>query len=143
MPPHIGSTAGLDQSFSASSSPIFMWRSTHVTSLAYERRGGFPGWCYTVGLSDVLGCPELIVIGLKPSMAHSLLNECARRLQQGLRVGERERVDGLLSNVECEFRTSEKRRIKQTMVYAVWYNRGDEFAVLQCVYLISTIISVG
>jgi hypothetical protein len=60
---------------------------------------GFPGWCYTVGLSDGLGCPELIVIGLKPGVAHSLLNECAGRLQQGLCVGEGERVDGLLSNV--------------------------------------------
>src|SRR5262245_35727686 len=71
----------------------------HVISVREE--GGFPGWCYTVGLADVLECPELIVIGLKPEVAHSLLNECARRLQQGLRIGERQRVDGLLSNVQC------------------------------------------
>ena len=104
----------------------------HIISVREE--GGFPGWCYTVGLSDVLGCPELIVIGLKPGVAHSLLNDCAGRLQQGLRVGEGERVDGLLSNVQCEFRAIDKRWIRQTMGYAVWYNRGDEFAVLQCVY---------
>jgi hypothetical protein len=104
----------------------------HVISVREE--GGFPGWSYTVGLTDVLGCPELIVIGLKPEVAHSLLNECAGRLQQGLRIEEKQRVGGLLSNVECEFRAIEKRWIKQTMGYAVWYNGGDEFAVLQCVY---------
>lgn len=49
-------------------------------------------------------------------------------------MGERERVEGLLSNVECEFRAIEKRWIRQTMGYAVWCNRGDKFAVLQCVY---------
>ncbi|HEX6803641.1 MAG TPA: DUF4262 domain-containing protein [Terriglobales bacterium] len=104
----------------------------HVLSVREE--GGFPGWCYTIGLADVLGCPELIVIGLKLDVAHWLLNECARRLQQGLRLEESQRVDGLLSNVECEFRAIEKRWIRQTMGYAVWYNGGDGFGVLQCVY---------
>lgn len=104
----------------------------HIISVREE--GGFPGWCYTVGLTDVLGCPELIVIGLKPDVAHSLLNECAGRLQQGLRLRDGQRAEGLISNVECEFRAIEKRWIRQTMGYAVWYNRGDEFAVLQCVY---------
>lgn len=104
----------------------------HVIRVREE--GGFPGWSYTVGLNEVLGCPELIVIGLKPDVAHSLLNECAGRLQKGIRLHEGGRVDGLLSNVTCEFRGVEKRWIRQTMGYAVWFYRGDEFDVLQCVY---------
>jgi hypothetical protein len=47
---------------------------------------------------------------------------------------EAQRISGLLSNVECDFRTIEKRWIRQTMGYAVWYNGGDDFSVLQCVY---------
>lgn len=104
----------------------------HVIQVREE--GGSPGWSYTVGLTDVLGCPELIVIGLKPDVAHSLLNECAGRVQQGIRLREGERADGLLANVECEFRAVEKRWIRQTMGYGVWFYGGDEFAVLQCVY---------
>lgn len=95
---------------------------------------GFPGWSYTVGLTEVLRCPELIVLGLKADVAHSLLNECAGRLQHGLRLQESWRADGLLSNVECEFRAIEKRWIRQTMGYGVWFYGGDEFTVLQCVY---------
>lgn len=104
----------------------------HVIQVREE--GAVPGWSYTVGLRELLGCPELIVTGLKPEVAHSLLNECASRLQQGVRLREGERAQGLLSNVECEFRTIEKHWIRQTMGYGVWFYSGDEFTVLQCIY---------
>jgi hypothetical protein len=94
----------------------------------------FPGWSYTIGLSDVLGCPELIVVGLKEGVAHSLLNECARRLQQGLRFEQGSRAQDLLANVACEFRQVEKHWLRQTMGYAVWFYGGDNFSALQCVY---------
>jgi hypothetical protein len=104
----------------------------HIIQVREE--GGFPGWSYTVGLSELLGCPELIVIGLNGELAGSVLNECARRLQKGDRFGERSRERELLSNVECEFRTVEKRWLRQTMGYAVWFYNGDNFSALQCVY---------
>jgi len=95
---------------------------------------GFPGWSFTVGLGDVLGVPELIVIGLKNNVAHSLLNECNRRLQEGIRLGDGRRERDLLSNVECEFRRVEERWLRQIMGYAVWFYGGDGFQALQCVY---------
>jgi len=104
----------------------------HVIQVREE--GGFPGWSYTVGLSDVLGCPELIVIGLKEVVAHSLLNECAERLQAGIRFHEGSRAQELLADVECEFRWVENRWLRQTMGYAVWFYGGDDFQALQCVY---------
>jgi len=61
----------------------------HIIQVREER--GFPGWSYTVGLSDILECPELIVIGLKENVAQSLLNECARRLQSGVRLEQDKR----------------------------------------------------
>jgi len=108
---------------------------TYGCHVIHVREGnGFPGWSYTVGLGDVLGAPELIVIGLKERVAHSLLNECARRLQEGIRLEDRCRERDLLSNIDCEFRHVEKRWLRQTMGYAVWFYGGDEFSVLQCVY---------
>ena len=104
----------------------------HIVQVREEN--GFPGWSYSVGFTDVLGMPELIVIGLKNNVAHSLLNECNRRLQNGLRLEEQSRQRELLSNVECEFRRVEKRWLIQTMGYAVWFYGGDGFQVLQCVY---------
>jgi len=104
----------------------------HIIQVREEN--GVPGWSYTVGLSDVLGVPELIVIGLKENVAHCLLNECAHRLQEGIRLGEGRRERELLSNVDCEFRRVEKRWLRQTMGYAAWFYGGDEFPAFQCVY---------
>ena len=104
----------------------------HIIQVREE--GGFPGWSYTIGLGDILACPELIVIGLKESVAHSLLNECALRLQQGTRLEQGGRARGLLANVECEFKQVEKRWLRRTMGYAVWFYGGDDFSAFQCVY---------
>jgi hypothetical protein len=76
----------------------------------------------------------LIVLGLKENVALSLLNECAGRLQRGLRLEPRGRAQGLLTNVECEFRTVQKRWLKPTMGYALWFYGGEDFSALQCVY---------
>jgi hypothetical protein len=104
----------------------------HIIQVREE--GGFPGWSYTIGLSDILGCPELIVIGLKEVVAHSLLNECALRLQQGIHLEHGSRAQELLANVECEFRQVEKRWLRKTMGYAVWFYGRDDFSALQCIY---------
>jgi hypothetical protein len=97
----------------------------HIIQVREE--GGFPAWSYTIGLGDILGCPELIVIGLKESTAHSLLNECAARLQQGLRFEHGSRAQELLASVECEFKAVEKRWLQQTMGYAIWFYGGRGF----------------
>jgi hypothetical protein len=102
-------------------------RSIRLPHNPSARGGGFPGWSYTVGLSDILTCPELIVIGLKENVAHSLLNECARRLQSGVRLEKGKRESGLLSNVESEFRGVERRCLRHTMGYAVWFYGGRQF----------------
>jgi hypothetical protein len=82
----------------------------------------------------MLGAPEIIVIGLNPDQAHWVLNESARRLKSGVQFEEYHRESKLLENVECEFRAIERRWLRQTMGYAVWFYGGDEFPVLQCTY---------
>lgn len=104
----------------------------HILQIREEN--GHPGWSFTVGLYDTLGCPELIVIGLKPELAQSVLNECANRLQSGTRFEDGNRANELLANVECEFKKIESKWIRQTMGYAVWFYGDDDFPVLQCVY---------
>jgi Domain of unknown function (DUF4262) len=95
---------------------------------------GVPGWSYTVGLHDVLGAPELIVIGLRNGVAQNLLNDCNHRLDAGMSITDGCREQELLANVECEFRRVETRWLRQTMGYAVWFYGGDEFPVSQCIY---------
>ncbi len=104
----------------------------HIIQVRAENT--IPGWSYTIGLFEMLHQPEIIAIGLKESLAHSVLNEVARRFKGGARFDEGHRESELVANVECEFRRVEKRWLRQAMGYAIWFYGGDDFPVLQCIY---------
>jgi hypothetical protein len=93
-----------------------------------------PGWSYTVGLYEMLGQAEVIVVGLKTDTAQSLLNQTAKRMKSGLRIEEGLRQRELLADVECEFRKVEHRLLRRVVGYASWFYGGDEFPVYQCIY---------
>lgn len=73
-----------------------MPRHSCQTSTADTRRS------YTIGLYETVQQPELIVVGMKQDSAHYLLNEAARRMEQGLRLAGG-RGEKLLENIACEF----------------------------------------
>jgi uncharacterized protein DUF4262 len=104
----------------------------HIVQVRAEN--AIPGWSYTIGLFETFHQPEIIVIGLKEGLAHSVLNEVARRFKHGARFSEGHRESGLVGNVECEFRQVEERWLRQAMGYAIWFYGGDDFPVLQCIY---------
>jgi hypothetical protein len=94
-----------------------------------------PGWSYTIGLYEVFGQPEVIVVGLKEDTAHALLNEVCNLYRRGTIFHDGDRQSGLLANVDCEFRAVENRWLEQgVMGYANWFYGDDEYPVLQCVY---------
>jgi hypothetical protein len=91
------------------------------------------GWSYSIGIFDTCGKPEIITVGLAPKTAHFALNEAASLLRSGvdLTVG---RHNGLVGQVDCEFRPVEQRWIRHLMNWAVWYYDGADFPVIQAVY---------
>jgi hypothetical protein len=93
-----------------------------------------PGWSYTIGLYENLQQPELIVVGLKPDLAASVLNAAAQLMKEGARFREGQRASNLIANVDCEFREAEQHWARHIMGYALWFYRQDQFPVLQCIY---------
>jgi len=91
------------------------------------------GWSYTVGLLDTCGKPELITVGLLPETAHSALNGAADLVRLNVDL-TRGRHKNLVGEVESEFRPVDSKWIKQLMGWALWYNGGPDFPVLQLVY---------
>jgi hypothetical protein len=91
------------------------------------------GWSYTVGIYDTSGKPDLITVGLDPSVAHSCLNEAAKRLRMGIDLSKGRHND-LIGDVDCEFRSVDPKWVKHVMNWANWYYNGAEYPVLQVVY---------
>lgn len=56
---------------------------------------GPPSWCYTVGLED-RGLPELLIVGLDPRTAQTILNDAAQHLIDGAAWSHGDRVEELL-----------------------------------------------
>jgi Domain of unknown function (DUF4262) len=104
----------------------------HIINVREEN--GIVGWGYTIGVYETVRQPEIIVVGLKPEAAHSVLNDCAGRLKGGARFEDGQREKELLTNVECEFRKVDRRWLRQLMGYAVWFYGDDDFPAVQCIY---------
>lgn len=90
-------------------------------------------WSYTVGVYDTCGQPEIITVGLQQSTAHFLLNEAAKRLRQRIDITQ-ERQNGLVGDVECEFRPVASAWPKHLMHCANWFYGDTKYPVLQAVY---------
>ena len=91
------------------------------------------GWSYTIGVFDTAGKPDLITVGLPPKVAHSCLNEAARRLRAGIDLTQGRHAD-LIGNVDCEFRPVDPRWVKHLMNWANWYYGRADYPVLQAIY---------
>jgi hypothetical protein len=102
-----------------------------VVSVA--RTGHGFGWSYTIGIFDTSGKPEIITVGLPPETAHFALNEAAKLLRAGVDLTQGRHRD-LIGEVECEFRTVDRKWVGHLMDWAVWYYDGPNFRVLQAVY---------
>jgi len=101
--------------------------------LNIKRTEHAPGWSYTVGVFDTSGKPEIITIGLLAETAHFALNKAVKLLRSGVDL-TKGRHRGLVGEVESEFRPVDPKWVRQLMGWAVWYNGGTEFPVLQLVY---------
>lgn len=102
-----------------------------VVSVARTKYG--LGWSYTIGVFDTINKPELITVGLLPETAHHALNQATKLLRAGVDLS-RGRHDGLIGEVDCEFRLVDPKWVRRLMGWAVWYYRCSDFPLLQLVY---------
>ena len=105
----------------------------HVIKVAEDAAG--PGFAFTIGLTHNFGHPELIVFGLPPDVMHQILNlagdnirACAEKFESGMKTTE------LLEGYPCCFIEFPKSSYHEFLGYAIWFYKGEEFDVLQCVW---------
>jgi hypothetical protein len=91
------------------------------------------GWSYTVGVFDTCGKPEIITVGLPPETAHFALNEAAKLLRNDIDLTKGRHRD-VVGEVECEFRSVDRKWIAQLMGWASWYYDGTDIPALQAIY---------
>ena len=96
--------------------------------------GSEPAFAYSVGLYGHFNHPEIILFGLDLALMHRIINDAARRIQQGQRYEEGPRYDDLVEAYQCEVRRVSPRHYDGFLNYALWYYKSAQFPVLQLVW---------
>ena len=94
----------------------------------------WPGFVYSVGLYRNFEIPEIIIVGLKPDLAHGVLNEIASRARQGERFRLGDTIDGLLDGFSVVLRPVRDALIEPHFGWDFWYYDGQDFPTAQLVW---------
>jgi len=93
-----------------------------------------PGFSYSIGLFKSYGHPEIIMIGLKQQLAHTLINNMAYDIKEGKVFTPFEYEAGILDDFDCYLIEVDKSNYDAYVGQAQRYYDGDGFPLLQCVY---------
>ena len=113
----------------------------HIAGVNEDTRNGFPQYAYTVGFTDTLTHPEVIVIGLGHESAGMLLNAIGERIRRHGALKTDTRYTDLLSNgLGLSFVEAPEDKARDLMRLANWYyeaagrHAGIRYRVLQLVW---------
>lgn len=105
----------------------------HVITVLQD--GESPSFTYSLGIEQSLGLPELIVMGLKSSVAHAAINECYLQMKSDPSIGTGSRVPGLLGGgFECLIGEVAPERAKQYLCWASWLYKEKGFRACQIIF---------
>jgi len=93
-----------------------------------------PCFAYSVGLCEAFGQPEIIVVGLRPEVAHGMINRVVEQIKEGGKFGNLCESGDILNGYKTTFCNVEKRHYRKYIGYHSWFYRGNRFPVLQCVW---------
>jgi hypothetical protein len=104
----------------------------NVTKVLEDESG--PGFGYSTGLFKSYKHPEIIIIGLKLDLIHSIINGIGEDVRNGKAFLPGNFYSGLIEGFDCYFISVEKKYYDEYMGYAKWYYKGVDFPMIQCVY---------
>ena len=93
-----------------------------------------PPFSYSIGLFRSYGHPEIIMIGLKQELAHTLINNMAYDIKEGKTFAPFKFEADILDDFDCYFIDVDKSNYDEYVGGAQRYYDGDGFPLLQCIY---------
>jgi hypothetical protein len=104
----------------------------HIMNVFEDESG--PGFAYTIGLFENYAHPEIIIVGLRESLAHILLNNMAFDIKEGKTYSAGTFHENVLDDFLCYFGEVPRGYFHDYVGWARWFYEGDNFPLLQCVY---------
>lgn len=94
-----------------------------------------PGYCYTIGLPELHGFPEIVVFGLTPVAVSGLLDMVVDQLAGGVDIPIDAELVGLFDNdLRCVFASVDVAAHADMFRTGVAWHRGESFAMVQLLW---------
>jgi hypothetical protein len=100
----------------------------------FDSEGKEPEFSYTVGLWHTHNHPEIIIIGLKQSLRHLLLNNLNFAVGQGRVFSDGLSANDVLDGYTCYFQAVPKDLYHRYLGWGRWFYGGDEFSTVQMIW---------
>ena len=94
----------------------------------------YPSFSYSIGMEESVSSPEIIVVGLKHSLAQSIINNYHSRIKNGEVFGVGKKYPGFLGGFEVCFIEISNENREELLCWADWYYERKPFRALQMVY---------
>jgi Domain of unknown function (DUF4262) len=100
--------------------------------------GELPPFAYSVGITQQTGAPEVVVIGLKRNVAHSVVNEYNNRVREGERLTPGQLYSGFIEGFDVQAEEVPLTAYDEYFGQNLKLYGGPNFRVLQLVYPTTT-----
>lgn len=107
----------------------------HAAMLEAGETESEPAFVYTIGLPRTHGHPELICLGLRLEVMHTMLHNCVELIKAGTPPPIGQPFAGILDDFQVMLReVRAKPSYDNHLGYAIWFHGGRDFRVLQLVW---------
>ncbi|ARP65175.1 hypothetical protein A9K65_018645 [Mesorhizobium sp. WSM1497] len=96
--------------------------------------GDLAPFAYSVGIEHNFGAPELVVIGLRPEISQSIINEYCRRVHSGEVFEPGQRTSGFVKDFDCQFDAVHIEHYPEHFGWDLWFYDGPDFRVVQLIF---------
>jgi hypothetical protein len=102
--------------------------------LGIEEDEDGPPYTFSVGLWRGWKHPEIVIFGLKHEASQVLINNLGLEIREGRTFEPGQEYLDLVPSYPVCFIEVHPAWVREFFGYACWFNRGDDFPVLQCVW---------
>ena len=104
------------------------------TVMHVMEESGLPPFAYSIGIQQQTGAPEVVVIGLKRPMAHSVVNEYNSRVRAGERFESGKFYSGFLEGFDVCVEEVPRSAYERYFGQDLDFYGGPKFDVLQIIF---------
>lgn len=109
----------------------------HVISV-FDPDEQLPTFSYSVGIQRTSGAPEAIVIGVRPSLGHSMINEYNDQVRKGVRFERGKQYSGFLEGFNIYVEPAKAKLLAEYTLGCDRFYKGESYSVVQLIYPTTT-----